>query len=71
MEPAKTIIAALGGDTAVSTFLGCHRTWVARWKIATPHGTGGNIPLRFIPRLLAEARARGLGLSAEDFLPRS
>lgn len=32
-------------------------------------GTGGIIPLRHIPVLLAAARTRGVHLSAEDFLP--
>lgn len=70
MEPAKTIITALGGARAVSELLGIHRSAV--WKWSQPKekgGTGGVIPIHHIPLLLHECGQRGLEVGAGDFLP--
>lgn len=70
MEPASTIIGKLGGDTAVAAIVGVHRTRVANWKRPKEvGGTGGMIPFKHAPALIAAANAKGIHLSADDFLP--
>ena len=70
MEPAASIISKLGGDTAVAAIVGVHRTRVANWKRSKESGgTGGVIPFKHVPALIAAARAAGHELSADDFLP--
>jgi hypothetical protein len=70
MEPASSIIKSLGGVPAVVDITGVHRTRVYSWMRAkTEGGTGGIIPQKHITTLLNEAKAKGLALSADDFLP--
>jgi hypothetical protein len=70
MEPAQTIITALGGPTIVSRELGVHRTRVSNWqRPRSAGGTGGVIPQRHIPNLIRLAGARGVRLEAADFFP--
>ena len=70
MEPAQTIIEKLGGDTVVAGIVGLHRTRVANWKRPKKAGgTGGVIPFKHVPALIAEASKRGIALDANDFLP--
>lgn len=70
MEPASTIIAKLGGPTKVAQIVGVHRVRVSNWKQPrTRGGTGGTIPQRHIPALIAHARAAGIALGGDDFLP--
>lgn len=72
MEPAASIISALGGDTAVAAITGVHRTRVANWKRPkATGGTGGVIPLKHISKLLDAARAKDIPLTAAQFLPTS
>ena len=71
MEPASTIIAKLGGPTAVAEIVGVHRTRVHGWmRDKGKGGTGGTIPLKHLPALMALARTRGLDIEVSDFLPR-
>jgi hypothetical protein len=70
MEPAQTIISKLGGDTVVAGIAGVHRTRVANWKRPKQSGgTGGVIPFKHVPALIAAAEEKGLKLDANDFLP--
>jgi hypothetical protein len=70
MEPAKHIIYALGGPSEVSRITGAHRTRVSNWmRRKEDGGTGGLIPFRYAPALLAAAKERAVELSADDFLP--
>lgn len=70
MEPARTIVSVLGGASAVARAAGVHRTRVYGWmRPKTVGGTGGVIPLRHIQTLLAMAKAKGVRLSTDDFLP--
>ena len=70
MEPAQTIIASLGGPNEVASIAGVHRTRVSNWARAKERGgTGGLIPFRHVPVLIAAAAQRGIKLSADDFLP--
>lgn len=69
MEPANTIIAALGGPSAVASRIGIHRTRVSKWKAPKDKGgTGGLIPQRHVPDLVKMGRERGVKLSPADFL---
>lgn len=72
MEPASTIIDRMGGIKRVAEITGVHRTRVSNWKRPREvGGTGGVIPLKHIPVLIAEARSRGIVISADDFMPTS
>lgn len=70
MEPACTIISHLGGEAAVAAIVGTSLTAPYRWQHAKEKGgTGGLIPQRHIPALMAAARAAGKPLDAAAFLP--
>lgn len=71
MEPARTIVDALGGPNAVAHIAGVHRTRVSNWmRPKQSGGTGGMIPFKHVPALIAAAKEKELALSADDFLPR-
>lgn len=70
MEPAKSIVDKLGGPNAVAKIANVHRTRVSNWTRAKgAGGTGGTIPFKHVPSLLAAAKEKGIDLSADDFLP--
>jgi len=70
MEPARSIIQKLGGPNAVAEIAGVHRTRVSNWmRPKASGGTGGTIPFKHVPSLLAAAKGKGLELGADDFLP--
>jgi DNA-binding transcriptional regulator YdaS (Cro superfamily) len=70
MEPASTIIKRLGGDSAVASAIGIHRTRVSNWKRPREKGgSGGHIPAKHIPALIEIGRELGEALSHADFFP--
>lgn len=70
MEPAHSIIAKFNGPTAMSKLLGIHRTRVHSWKRPKEAGgTGGIVPQKYHVALLQHAKANGLDLRPEHFLP--
>ncbi|MDQ0314818.1 hypothetical protein [Amorphus orientalis] len=70
MEPANSIIDLYGGVSIVSEIAGVHRTRVSNWRRPRDKGgTGGVIPFKHVPKLLAYARENGLSVTADDFLP--
>lgn len=70
MEPAHTIIKKLGGEAVVKQITDTAYTAPYRWQHPrNKGGTGGLIPQRYHPMLLAYARRNGIDLNAEDFLP--
>lgn len=70
MEPASTIIPALGGPSKVASFLGIHRTRVSNWtRSKQKGGTGGRIPLGHHRKLIQLAADLGKPLTADDLLP--
>lgn len=70
MEPAHSIIKKLGGEAAVAKITGTAYTAPYRWQHARDKGgAGGLIPQRYHPVLLDYARAQGIPLAAEEFLP--
>lgn len=71
LNPAFRIIDACGGVDAVVAATGVHFTRVYGWmapKDGSRRGTGGTIPVKHWPRLMALASERGHDLKAEDFL---
>ena len=70
MEPAHTIITRLGGPTKVAHIAKVHRTRVSNWqRPKEAGGTGGLIPFKHVPALLAAAKEMNVELSTDDFLP--
>lgn len=70
LEPAQTIVRKLGGPSVVAGIAGVHRTRVSNWmRPKSAGGTGGVIPFKHVPALIEAAKAMGLDLSADDFLP--
>lgn len=68
--PAHSIIEKLGGPAAVAAIANVHLSRVYRWMAPKSQGgTGGVIPQRHWPGLLAKARAEGVELSTDEFLP--
>lgn len=69
-EPASSIISRLGGEAEVSRIAGTAYTAPYRWQHRREKGgTGGQIPQRYHRVLLDHARAQGIDLTADDFLP--
>jgi hypothetical protein len=69
-NPAAVVIARLGGEAVVSSITGTAYTAPYRWQAAREKGgTGGLIPQRHHRRLIDYARAKGIPLKAEEFLP--
>jgi hypothetical protein len=70
MDPASAIIQRLGGAVVVAAIAGTAITAPYRWQYPRAKGgTGGLIPQRHHPALIAFARAHAIALAAEDFLP--
>lgn len=70
LDPARSIIAAVGGPKVVAEVTGVNRTQIWRWTQPTERkGTGGLIPSAHQVKLLQWARANGKPLTAEMFFP--
>jgi hypothetical protein len=68
MEPARSIIRKLGGEAVVSQITKTAITAPYRWQHERERGgTGGKIPGRHIPALLAYAREREIPLASDEF----
>ena len=69
MEPAKTVIARLGGAKHLALMLGLHRTSVYRWTQPSHiGGTNGLVPAKYQASILRLAMELGAPLSSEDFI---
>ena len=72
MEPATTIIRALGGPSKVAALVGVHRTRVSNWmRCKEVGGTGGVIPLSHHRKIIAALAGAGTILPADALLPGS
>jgi hypothetical protein len=70
MEPAASIIKAIGGEAIASQITGTAYTAPYRWQQPKEKGgTGGLIPQRHHPAILQFAREKGINVTAESFLP--
>jgi hypothetical protein len=68
MEPASRIIKLLGGEVAVAKVAGTAVTGPYRWQYPRGRGgTGGQIPAKYIPRLIAYAATIDVALTPNDF----
>lgn len=68
LEPAKSIIARLGGEEKVQEITGASRTRVYRWQLPKERGgTDGRIPQKPAEKLLDYARKARIKLNAEEF----
>ena len=69
MEPARSIITKLGGETAVAHVCGTALSAPYRWQHPRERGgTGGLIPQRHHRALMDYAQARRIPLAAEEFM---
>ena len=69
MEPARSIIAKLGGEATVAKIVGTSYTAPYRWQHPKANGgTDGRVPQKHIPTLLTYAREHGIALTAHEFL---
>lgn len=70
MEPARTIIALLGGEAEVARVAGVAVTAPYRWQQSKAKGgTNGIIPHWHVAKLLAHAADQGVELSPASFAP--
>jgi hypothetical protein len=65
MEPAKSIVASLGGPRAVAIAVGISASGVCKWY--GDKGHDGLVPSRYIPALCRLARERGQFLEPNMF----
>lgn len=71
-EPAKSVIAALGGVDKVSEITGKHVSRVYRWMYPKARGgTDGFIPQADAEKLLAHATREHLPVTADSFFRRA
>ncbi|MCB1476600.1 MAG: hypothetical protein H6883_07075 [Rhodobiaceae bacterium] len=69
LDPAKSVIAKLGGVEAVANVTGKHVSRIYRWMYPKDRGgTGGFIPQSDYGALLSYARASGIELSPSEFV---
>lgn len=66
LAPAYDVIETLGGKTNVSAALGMTPSALSRWCQPKPAGTGGRIPQKHWPELLALGKKVGVKLKVED-----
>lgn len=66
MAPAFDVIETLGGKGSVSQALGVTTSALSRWCQPRPFGTGGRIPQKYWPQLLALGKKVGVQLSVKD-----
>jgi hypothetical protein len=66
-EPAYSIVIRLGGDLAVARRVGVYKKSVWKWHAPKRQGgTGGKIPRKRWPALLAMAADLGIPLSERE-----
>lgn len=70
MNPAAHIISLFGGYAEVARIVGVTRAHPWKWtQPRKERGTGGSVPAKHIPALLAAAKERGIPLTLGDFFP--
>lgn len=68
LEPAKSVIAKMGGADVVASITGKHVSRVYRWMHPKIRGgTGGFVPHEDAVKLLTAAPLRGVSLAPNDF----
>lgn len=70
LPPAADVIAKLGGIDATAAVVKRHRSVVNRWLLPRESGgTGGTIPPKHRPTILAHAREKRIALTLADLAP--
>lgn len=70
MSTATSIIRRCGGFQQVADWLGVSRTTVLRWTLSRDQrGTGGVIPSKHWPPLIAAAKLNGIEISLDELIP--
>lgn len=68
LEPAKTVIAKIGGVDVAARITGKHVSRIYRWMQPRERGgTGGFVPQDDATKMLRHAKAEGIDLSPADF----
>lgn len=68
LEPAFSVLERLGGKSCVAAELDVAASTLSRWCQPVPAGTGGVIPQRHWPALLAFAKKQQVELSLSDLV---
>ena len=69
VEPAASVIAAIGGVGATADLLGLSDSWVYRWQVPeTVGGTGGRIPAEAKLTLVQAAMRGEIAINLMDIL---
>lgn len=72
LDPARSIIAHMGGIAKVCEITGRHISNVYRWMAPREkRGTGGKVPYEEADKLLAWASENGVDLRGDDFFDAS
>jgi len=66
---AAKVVARFGGEAALSRLLNISRISVYRWQYSRPYGSDGLIPTAKVERIKELARANGVLLRPEDWVP--
>lgn len=66
LDPAFSVLQRLGGKNAVAAELNLSSSTLSRWCSPRPKGTGGAIPQRYWPQLLALAKKGNVSLVVGD-----
>jgi hypothetical protein len=64
--PAYPLIEKLGGKSAVAAHLDVNKSTLSRWCQPRPFGTGGVIPQRYWPKLIAMAQQQGRRITMQE-----
>jgi len=65
-EPAYSVLEKLGGKSAVASELSLAHSTLSRWCQPHPAGTGGVIPQKHWPALMAFAKKQKVQLKVSD-----
>lgn len=66
---AAKVIARFGGEARMAKALGVSRVTCYRWSYARPCGSDGLIPTEHVEKIKAIARAEGILIRPEDWVP--
>lgn len=67
LNPAREIVAKLGGVNATARALDLSPSAVSRWmQPPSKHGTGGHIPRRHWPAIIKHAKSEGVRIRLTD-----
>lgn len=69
LNPAETVIRALGGVCKTARLLNRDKSAISKWKASRDNGgTGGLVPSSLQKQILDIARAHGIYLTADELV---